>query len=271
MSSFFNRRAFLGSLALTGLASSSSAAAAVLPSHLIAPQQDNDTERRLDPKLVYAFVRTAHLNLDRTREMLAQEPRLIRATWEWSPGDFEMAIDGAAHSGSREIVEFLVDSGAPYSVFAAATLGDLATVKAVVDQHAEVATSTGAHGIPLIEHAIAGGQPAEEVVKLLSGLGAQPREAPQDLPTDPKYRQQLVGKYHLTADGRELDFEILVKDEQLFIDAGPLGVKRLQFQGQDLFQLEGTPAQLIFEIVDGRAVSAMLREGAPVGTARRVD
>lgn len=269
MRNHLSRRAFLGSLAVSGVMVPAVTANEHRP--LLKMQDQDEADLHLDPSLVYRFVRIAHLNLDRTKSMLQEEPRLLRATWEWGPGDFEMAIDGAAHSGSRDIIQFLVSQGAPYSVFSAATLGDLKTVEAAVEQFPRIALALGPHEIPLIEHALAGGEPAAEVVKFLRKQGAEPREAPKDLPTEQEYRDVLIGTYHLAAQGRELDFRIYAEGKNLFIDAGPLGIKRLQFQGQDIFQLKGTPAQLTFEIVDGRAVAVVLREGAPIGRAERID
>ncbi len=234
-------------------------------------QEELESEIKVLPaKQVYQFIRTAHLNLEKTKELLKDEPRLIRAAWEWGPGDFELGIDGAAHTGSVDIVKYLVDSGAPYSVFAAATLGDLPTVKAIVKSHPSVAFSTGAHEIPLIEHAVAGGKTAETVVEFLSELGAKPREKPKDLPTTNEYRQSIIGEYRIEVDQQRLDFKIYEEGKELFVDAGHMGTKRLQFQGQDIFQLEGTPAKFSFEFDGTEAKSALLREGAPIGRAVRI-
>jgi len=51
----------------------------------------------LEATLVQEFVISAHGDLDRTREFLAQEPALVNATWDWGGGDFETALGGAAH------------------------------------------------------------------------------------------------------------------------------------------------------------------------------
>lgn len=233
-------------------------------------ESESPPERQVLPaSKVQRFVRLAHVNLEKTKELLRDEPRLIRAAWEWGPGDFEMGIDGAAHTGSVDIVEFLVDSGAPYSVFTAATLGDLTTVRAVIESHPDVAFSKGAHEIPLIEHALAGGKNAEPVAEFLTELGAKPREKPKDLPTTNEYRISIIGEYRIEVDQQRLDFKIYEKVDELFVDAGRMGVKRLQYQGQDTFQLEGTPAKLTFEFDEARAISALLSEGSPIGRANR--
>ena len=55
----------------------------------------------LDGDKVREFVIAGHGNLDRVKEMLAEEPGLINAAWDWGGGDFETALGGAARSDSR--------------------------------------------------------------------------------------------------------------------------------------------------------------------------
>ena len=54
-------------------------------------------------ELVNNFVRAAHGNFDALKDMLADEPSLLNATWDWGGGDFETALGAAAHTGSRDI------------------------------------------------------------------------------------------------------------------------------------------------------------------------
>jgi hypothetical protein len=53
----------------------------------------------------------------------------------------------------RDIAELLLEHGARLDVFAAAMLGDVEAVKAVLDVHPEMRDATGPHGIPLAAHA----------------------------------------------------------------------------------------------------------------------
>jgi len=126
----------------------------------------------LPAERVLAFVQAAHADLDRTRAMLDEAPRLLRATWDWGGGDFESALGGASHMGRRDIAELLLDRGAPIDLFAAAMLGDLAMVRATIEGRPSLADVPGPHGIPLVAHARAGGAPAAAVLAYLTGLPA---------------------------------------------------------------------------------------------------
>lgn len=61
----------------------------------------------LDASLVEEFVRKAHGDQSRVQELLAQEPAPVNACWDWGGGDFETAIGAAAHTGRKEIANFL--------------------------------------------------------------------------------------------------------------------------------------------------------------------
>lgn len=232
--------------------------------------ESQSVERTLNPDLVFAFVRAAHADLESTRRLLSREPRLIRAAWEWSPGDFEDCVAAAAHSGSRDILRFLLDQGAPYTVFAAAALGDLAVVRAIVEASPSVIATLGAHDIPLLDHAQAGGDPASPVAEYLKEKGARPGPEVLDLPVTTSMIEPLLGRYRLEADGRRLDFTVLRRDESPWIDAGEMGAHRLLYQGKNAFQLEGTPARLVFTIEGERASAADLYEGRKIGRALRL-
>ena len=126
-----------------------------------------DKGPRLEPDLVEEFVGKAHVDLDRTRELLVAHPGLLNATWDWGGGDWETGLGGAAHMGRRDIAQFLVDEGARFDLFAAAMLGHLDAVRAVVEHRPEIVGALGPHGIPLIAHAEAGGEEAAEVLEFL--------------------------------------------------------------------------------------------------------
>ena len=117
----------------------------------------------LAPELVNEFVLKSHSDVDRVRELLALEPKLVNATWDWGGGDFESGLGAAAHTGRREIALLLLDRGARLDIFAAAMLGMLDIVKAAVTACPQAAKAPGAHGIPLLTHAKMGGEPARAV------------------------------------------------------------------------------------------------------------
>lgn len=129
-----------------------------------------ETIPALEASLVQEFVGNAHGDLDRVKEMLAQVPGLVNATWDWGGGDFETALGAASHMGRKDIANFLLDKGARLDIFAAAMLGNLEIVKAALAIHPEAVHTPGPHEIPLIAHAQAGGDDAEAVVEFLNSL-----------------------------------------------------------------------------------------------------
>ena len=126
----------------------------------------------LPDELVKEFLGAAHSKLDRTKELLAREPGLLNATWDWGGGDFETALGGASHMGARDIALFLLERGARLDLFAAAMLGYLDVVKAALQAQPGLMSSPGPHGIPLLRHAVVGGEPAKAVVEYLESRKA---------------------------------------------------------------------------------------------------
>jgi hypothetical protein len=129
-----------------------------------------ETKPALTPDLVEEFVRVAHSDLDRTKELLTTEPALVNATWDWGGGDFETALGAAAHMGRKDIAEYLLEKGARLDIFAAAMLGKLEVVKAALTAYPGALNAPGPHGIPLLAHAQAGGGEAKAVLEFLESL-----------------------------------------------------------------------------------------------------
>jgi hypothetical protein len=129
-----------------------------------------DKGPRLDLELVKQFVGEAHRDLDKVRALWEKHPTLLNASWDWGGGDWETALGGAAHTGRKNIVLFLLDKGARLDVFAAAVLGKLEFVKAAVAAFPGVVDAPGPHGIPLLAHAKAGKEDAAAVVQYLESL-----------------------------------------------------------------------------------------------------
>lgn len=134
--------------------------------------QGTDRPPPLADDLVLEFVRAAHVDIEATRRLLEGEPRLIKATWDWGGGDFETAIGGAGHMGRRDIAAYLLDAGAPIDLFVAAMLGRLPLVRAALEGQPSLLDVPGPHGITLIAHARAGGEPAATVLEYLLELEA---------------------------------------------------------------------------------------------------
>jgi hypothetical protein len=127
----------------------------------------SDAPPPLDPQKVEAFVANAHGDIDAVRELLAEEPRLVNAAWDWGGGDWETGLGAAAHMGRRQIALLLLEHGARLDLFAAAMLGYFDIVSAVLAEFPDMRDSAGPHGIPLVEHARAGGEDARAVLELL--------------------------------------------------------------------------------------------------------
>jgi hypothetical protein len=118
---------------------------------------------------VREFVIAGHGDLDAVRAGPDEEPGLVSACWDWGGGDWETALGGASHMGEREIALFLLERGARIDIFAAAMLGYVGVVRALLDARPELREAKGPHGIPLIAHAEKGGPHAREVLELLAG------------------------------------------------------------------------------------------------------
>jgi hypothetical protein len=132
----------------------------------------SDKPPALDPGKVEAFVAAAHGDFDAVRALLDEEPALVNASWDWGGGDWESGLGAAAHMGRRQIALFLLDHGARLDLFAAATLGYFDIVSAVLTDFPSMRNATGPHGIPLVEHARAGGEDSRAVLELLESAEA---------------------------------------------------------------------------------------------------
>jgi hypothetical protein len=105
--------------------------------------------------------------------MLAQEPALINAAWDWGGGDWETGLGAAAHMGRSDIATYLLEHGARLELFAAAMLGQLEIVRAALEAYPDAINIPGPHGIPLIAHAQAGGANATQVYEYLKALASE--------------------------------------------------------------------------------------------------
>lgn len=126
---------------------------------------------RQDPALVQRVVGASHRDLDEVRELVAARPELAKAQWDWGFGDWESALGAASHTGQREIALFLLAHGARPTLFSAAMLGQLEVVRAFVAAVPGIQATPGPHGIALLAHARAGGEPAAAVAAFLEEVG----------------------------------------------------------------------------------------------------
>jgi len=125
----------------------------------------------IDSALVKDFVSKGHTDLEGTKQMLAEIPTILNATWDWGNGDYETALGGASHMGRPDIAQYLIDKGARLDIFTAAMMGKLDLVKVIVATYPASLTSAGPHGITLMKHAEMGGEAALKVVEYLKSQG----------------------------------------------------------------------------------------------------
>ena len=132
---------------------------AVLPAAaaglVFAQKSDTADLVPIAPDLVKDWVGKAHeRKIDVMEALLKREPNLIQSSWDWGNGDWESGLQAAAHTGSREMALFLLERGARVDLFAAAMLGQLAMLKSAIDTFTASLQVRGAHGIPLLSHAV---------------------------------------------------------------------------------------------------------------------
>src|SRR5262249_4803285 len=120
--------------------------------------------------LVQDFVIYAHSDLAMVKQLLAKEPALLNATMDWGAGDWETGLGGASHMGRRDIVEFLLESGARIDLFCAAMLGQLDAVKAFLTLQPKLIDAKGPHGFTLHFHAQVGQKEAANVLDYLQSI-----------------------------------------------------------------------------------------------------
>ena len=139
-------------------------------------------------------VGASHGNFARIRELVERQPAMARASIDWGFGDWETCIDAAAHVGNKPIADFLLNNGARPTIFSAAMMGQLDTVKAFIAARPGIQKTLGPHGITLMSHAKAGGPDAAAVVQYLAALGDADTPTPTQ-PLAPADRDALPGKY----------------------------------------------------------------------------
>lgn len=125
---------------------------------------------QLNRQMVQDFVIYAHSDIGMTKKLLEKEPALVNAFMDWGAGDWESGLGGAAHMGRRDICEFLLEKGARIDIFAAAMLGHLDAVKALISAHPALIDAKGPHGFTLHFHAQVGDVKAQPVLDYLQSI-----------------------------------------------------------------------------------------------------
>ena len=117
------------------------------------------------------FVIAGHGNLEKVRQMLAENPELLNVSYRWNENDTETAIQAAAQVGYANVAQFLLKQGAPLEICTAAMLGMQDEVVRRLNEDPRNAHATGAHGIPLLPHAVWSENP--RLVQLVFERGAK--------------------------------------------------------------------------------------------------
>ena len=126
-----------------------------------------DANQDLPQAIVDEFVGNAHGNFARVKELLEQYPALVNAKAAWG----ETAIEAAAQTGSRPIMELLLAAGAPMDICTAAVMGLKDEVAEMLTADPAQAQATGAHGIPVLHFPCIGGH--RDIAELLLAHGAE--------------------------------------------------------------------------------------------------
>src|SRR5437899_6506449 len=100
------------------------------------------------------FVIAGHGNLEKVKKMLAENPKLLNSSYQWNENDTETAVQAAAQVGSANVAQFLLKQGAPLEICTAAMLSMRDEVERRLNDDPKNVNATGAHGIPLLPHAV---------------------------------------------------------------------------------------------------------------------
>jgi hypothetical protein len=125
----------------------------------------------LPAEKVKEFVIAGHSNLDKVKQLLGEFPTLLYATWDWGSGDFETALEGAGHVGTKDVANHLIGLGARTNLFVLTMLGKTGIVKAYLEAYPQYLNARGPHGFTLLHHAQKGGDDSRELLDYLQGKG----------------------------------------------------------------------------------------------------
>lgn len=256
-----SRRLFLGLPLLVPVAMAETPNGVTKPLPATFPTQE--------PDLVREIVGASHANLPRVKELVTARPSLAKAAWDLGFGDWETALGAASHVGNREIAQFLLENGAHPTIFSAAMLGHLDTVKAFVAASPGIQKTKGPHSINLMNHAKAGGKQAAEVVAYLETLGGAD-EKQQKAPISEEEMTALAGLYSFGT-GATDQFEVKVTRGLLTLTRVKGSARNLFHLGSNAFYPGGAEAVRIrFVLADGKAKALTLHDPDLILTATKI-
>jgi hypothetical protein len=127
---------------------------------------DYEKKPPLPSEMVSEFVRVAHFDLAKVKEMVEKEPMVVNACRDWGGGDFETGLGAASHVGNRDIAHYLMDHGARKDIYCSAMLGERDLVQMFIKTNPAIANVDGPHTYSLLYHvAISGDIKMAEIVK----------------------------------------------------------------------------------------------------------
>ena len=131
---------------------------------------EGEKKQPIDQGLVRQYLIATHGNFEKVQKLIEKEPDLVHAVMNWGGDDWESGLGAVAHTGNRDIAEYLVAKGARMDIFAAAMLGELEIVQSMLKWYPDWRELKGPHGIPLLRHAVVGGDQAQHVVDYLQTM-----------------------------------------------------------------------------------------------------
>lgn len=112
-------------------------------------------------------VGVSHTNFDALRQAIDRAPALVHSVATTTEG----AVEASAHMGRRDMVDYLLDRGAPCSLPTAVMRGDLARAKALLAEDPDRVRERGPHDFALLWYPVIGGG-LTEMAELLFDHGA---------------------------------------------------------------------------------------------------
>ncbi len=115
-----------------------------------------------------SIVGLAHRDFENLKKKVDKDSRMAHAVATTS----EMSIEAGAHMGRKDIVEYLLEKGAPYSLPTAVMLNDFETVNKLLIEDPDRVNERGAHDFPLLWYPIIGDDNID-MMQLLLDKGAK--------------------------------------------------------------------------------------------------
>ncbi len=202
-----------------------------------------------------AIVGASHARIDRVRELLAEDPGLAKASWDWGFGDWETAIGAASHTGQKPIIELLIAHGARPTLFTLATLDEIDAVRAVIEHVPGADALEGPHSISLYDHARAG-----KAARVLEYLESKGRSSERPIATERAKGDPYFGSYAWgPGEGERFKVDWFERQSAITIER-PGGVSRmLMHRGGHEFSPAGARhVRLRFELEGDRAVRVLV-------------